>query len=393
MRIAIIIIGNTRRSSYLNGYSIRYGGGGASGTDTSSILVGEYLAKQGHEVVIVTDKLDDPLEQEFKNRGEVYVPGSISYGVTYTNIDFEGVKNKTFDVLINMLWFDKYKELPIKVTKSIVYWAHMQWVYGTEELRQFAIKNNISVGVVNVSGWQKKMSQGTIDYLKNNYNRVRQLTISNPIFDEMIKEVNSTNPQKKKGKFIFHATWPTGGTVALDAVKQVNIEGKEFHALDYFISVDHSDEKWFYNHKGCDRKTVFSHLAESEYFIYPLWTIHQVVRRDTFACTVAEALAMGTIVLTYPLGALPEVFKDCCVWLDAPPGVDLDYLQSQDLARDENNLFKYTKNIVDKIHYLEKNPDIKEHYKNVGKKYIMDNYNIEKIGKVWVNFLNELTNI
>ena len=392
MRIAINIIGNTRRSNYLNGYNLRYGGGGASGTDTSSILVGEYLAKQGHDVVICTDRLDAPLEEECVKRGEIYTPGLKNYGVTYTDISFEGVENRVFDVLITMLWFDKYDELPIKVTKSVVYWAHMQWVYAIDQLKTFASKNNLSIGVVNVSEWQRKMSQGTIDYIKNNYRRVKQLTISNPVFDEIINEVLETKPSKKKGKFIFHATWPTGGSVALDAVKQVNIEGKEFHALDYFISVDHCDEKWFYNHSGSDRKKVFTHLAESEYFIYPLWTIHQVVRRDTFACTVAEALATGTIVLTYPLGALPEVFKDYCVWLDAPPGVDLEELQRQDLARDENNLFKYTKNIVDKIHYLEENPSIKEQYREAGKKYIMDTYNLERIGNIWVNFLNELTN-
>ena len=62
MRIAFIVIGNSRRSNYLNGYNLRYGSGGGSGTDTSSVLVAEYLAKQGHEVVFVADKLEPRLE-------------------------------------------------------------------------------------------------------------------------------------------------------------------------------------------------------------------------------------------------------------------------------------------------------------------------------------------
>jgi hypothetical protein len=390
MRIAIIVIGNTRRNGYLNGYNLRYGGGGASGTDTSSILIGEYLSKQGHEVVICTDDLDEPLKKEYITEGKEFIAGSESYGVKYTNINFDGIDNKDFDILINMLWFTGYDALPIQVTKSIIYWSHMQWIYGVDELIKFAEKHNLSIGVVNVSDWQKRISQGTVDNLKNRHQRTFQMTIPNPIFDEIINEVKSENLKKKKGKFIFHATWPTGGNVALDAVRQLDIEGKEFHALDYFISVDNHQDSFFHNHKSCDRKTVFKHLAESEYFIYPLYTIHKILRKDTFALTVAEAIAMDTIVITYPLGALPENYKDYCVWLDAPPGANLEELQMADLARDEEGLFLYTKNIVDKINYLESNPEIKEQYRNKGKEYILENFNLNTVGKIWDDFITKL---
>ena len=36
MRIVFTVIGNSRRSNYLNGDTLRYGGGGGSGTDSSS---------------------------------------------------------------------------------------------------------------------------------------------------------------------------------------------------------------------------------------------------------------------------------------------------------------------------------------------------------------------
>ena len=152
------------------------------------------------------------------------------------------------------------------------------------------------------------------------------------------------------------------------------------------------EDSFFYNHQGVDKKTLFTHLAESEYFIYPLYTPYKDVHKDTFACTVAEALALGVIVVTYPLGALPEIYKDYCVWLDAPPGADLDLMQVEKLSKDEENLFNYTENIVDKINYLENNPEIKEQYKNKGKEYILDNFNINKIGKMWEDYINELTN-
>ena len=390
MRIAIIIIGNTRRNNYLNGHNLRYGGGGASGTDTSSILVAEYLSNQGHDVVVCTDRLDQPLEDELIKEGKIYTPGLKSYGVTYTNQDFDGVENKEFDILVNMLWFQDYDKLPITVTKSVIYWCHMQWMFGLDEILKFASKNNLSIGIVNISDWQRGWSQGVIDTIKNRHSRTKQILIPNPIFDEIINEVKEENLTKKDGKFIFHATWPTGGNVALDVVRQLDIENKEFHALDYFISVDNHVDEFFHNHKSCDRKTLFRHLSESDYFIYPLYTIHKTIRKDTFACTVAEALALGVIVVTYPLGALPENYKDYCVWLDAPEGVDMDKIQEENLARDEDGLFTQTKHIVDKINYLENNPEIKEHYRNAGKQYIMDTFNLDKIGKIWDGFIDEL---
>jgi glycosyltransferase involved in cell wall biosynthesis len=53
-----------------------------------------------------------------------------------------------------------------------------------------------------------------------------------------------------------------------------------------------------------------------------------------------------------------------------------------------------TKNeLVDKIKYLEANPEIKERYKNAGKQYILDNFNLQKVGKIWDSFLQDLIDL
>ena len=392
MRIAFIVIGNSRRSNYLNSYNLRYGNGGGSGTDTSSVLVAEYLAKQGHEVVFVADKLDEPLVNLYKSKGIDYVPGQEYYGVKYTNIEFEGIENKTFDVLVSMLWFQDYDKLPITVTKTLIYWSHMQWIYGTKEFVTYAEKNNLSVGLVHISKWEEEMNKDVFPYIQSIYQNSKKTIIPNPIFDEMINEVLNQNIQKKKNKFIFHALWTRGGNVAVETVRNLNLEDKEFHAFDYLMVIHGHEDNFFRNHQGVDKKTLFTHLAESEYFIYPLYTPYKDVHKDTFACTVAEALALGVIVVTYPLGALPENYKDYCVWLDAPPNTNLDLMQTEKLSKDEEGFFNYTENIVNKINHLENNPKVKEHYRNAGKQYILDNFNIDKIGKMWENYINELTN-
>jgi FkbM family methyltransferase len=105
-------------------------------------------------------------------------------------------------------------------------------------------------------------------------------------------------------------------------------------------------------------------LSKSEYFIYPLvlparasYSLH----KDTFACCVAEALAHGVIVITYPTGALYELYKDCVVFIPLPTNVRLEDMQSHSgyncpsLYSDEAIL-----NIYNIINELEQNPSRKQ---------------------------------
>jgi hypothetical protein len=121
MRIAFIVIGNSRRSNYLTGDTIRYGKGGGSGTDGSSILVAEYLASQGHEVVFAFEKLEPALETKYREEGRDFIPGTTVRGVTYTFTDFQNIQNLEFDILVSSLWYHDYDKMPITITKSVIY--------------------------------------------------------------------------------------------------------------------------------------------------------------------------------------------------------------------------------------------------------------------------------
>jgi hypothetical protein len=392
MRIAFIVIGNSRRSNYLNGYNLRYGGGGGSGTDSSSVLVAEYLAKQGHEVVMATDTLEPELITQYTEMGRVYTPGEEFYGVKYTNSNFDGIDNKKFDILISMLWFHDYDKLPITVTKSIIYWSHMQWVYGIDDIVKYAVDNNLSLGFVHISNWEKGMNGNLSEVIKrkNFANNLQITTIPNPIMDELIQEVLNNPPERIPHKFVFHAAWARGGNVAVEAVRKLNYDDSEFHAFDYLMATHNHSDEFFNLHNGVDKKTLFTHVAESEYFIYPLYTPYQDVHKDTFSCVVAEAIALGAIVVTYPLGAVPENFEDYCVWLDLPPDTDINAIQNEALTKDLEGKFTITDNIVEKIKYLEESPHIKENIRTKGAKYILSNFNIERVGDMWVNFINTL---
>lgn len=393
MRIAFVVIGNSRRSNYLNGDTIRYGGGGGSGTDTSSILIAEYLAKRGHEVVFATEKLEPQIDQRLISQGEGFVSGKTIRGVTYCDMQFTNIENKEFDILVNSLWFSDYKKLPIKVTKSLIYWSHMQWIYGIDEMSIYCKDNNLSLGFVHISEWEKRMNVEVTKRSNVYTDRVSSALIPNPVMDDIIRETLQKNNVKKKHKFIFHAAWARGGNVAVEAVRRLGYSDSEFHAFDYLMCIHAHKDSWFNLHNGVDKSTLFKHIAESEYFLYPLYTPYKDVHKDTFSCVVAEAIALGTTVVTYPLGALPEYFDKFCAWANAPAGADFNKMNSEPLSRDEVGIFNTPDKIVEVVKSIEENPSIKSNVQSNGSDYILNRFSVDTIGVMWDKFIEELINV
>ena len=389
MRILFLVIGNSRRSNYLNGDTIRTGGGGASGTDTSNILIAEYLASQGHEIVLCSEKLEPALEEQYRNAGSNPPQGEFVRGVQYTDMEFNGVENKTFDILINNLWFSDYNKLPIAVTKAVVYWSHMQWIYGVRETIEYVKENNLKLGIVNISLWEKEMNFSTLTHFIKSVDTTAVI-IPNPVADDIITEVKNKNIVKKPGKFVFHAAWARGGNVALDAVRNIDIPDKEFHSFDYLMATHAHTDDYFNLHNGVDKTTLFTHIAEAEYFFYPLYTPYHDVHKDTFSCVVAEAIALGTVPITYPLGALPENFTGYCQWSKFPEGVNPLELQKEPLSKDEEEVFNNSKYIVDAYKQSELDTTLKQHVQQKGYDYILSNFSISKVGEKWIDFINRL---
>jgi hypothetical protein len=392
MRIAFITIGNSRRSNYLNGDTIRSGGGGASGTDTTNIIVAEQLARHGYEVVVATEELEPALVAKYTSEGKLHSSDKKIRGVQYCNLNFDGVENKEFDILHTCLWFKDYDTLPIKITKAVIYHSHMQWIYSISEILRFVRTNNLKLGFANISEWEKSMNQNLINNVQKEYPHVKTAMIPNPVMDDVINEVLATNPVRKPHKFVFHAAWARGGNVAVKAVKELDFPDSELHAFDYLMATHDHKDSFFRRHNGVDKKTLFTNIAESEYFIYPLYTPYQDVHKDTFSCVVAEAIALGAIVVTYPLGALPEYYDGYCAWLNFPESADPAKMQSEPLSKDLDGKFTCTHNIVDKIKYLEANPQVKEEIRAKGKDYILGRFNAVKVGNMWKDFIDDLLN-
>jgi glycosyltransferase involved in cell wall biosynthesis len=392
MRIAFTLIGNSRRSGYLDGESLRYGGVGGSGTDTSTILVAEYLAAQGHDVVVTQDPLEPPLAAALAEKGVYFNSGRVVNGVQYCDIEFTGVENKAFDVLVNSLWFQDYETLPITVSKAVIYWCHMQWIYGIGELLQYAKARNLALGFVHISEWEKRMNDGTVQSAAAQY-PVSTALIPNPQPDDVIQKVLAEHIEKKPHKFVFHAAWPRGGEIALEVVRRLSYADKEFHAFDYLMIINQHDDTFFNMHNGVDKITLYRHLAESEYFVYPLYTPYEDVHKDTFSCVVADAIALGCTPITYPLGALPENFEGYCYWTPFPAGRSQADMQAESLSKDIEGRFKGEEAItrlVNAVTHLEQNPELKNKVKQSGCQFILDRLNVAAVGQRWSAFIEEL---
>ncbi len=152
-------------------------------------------------------------------------------------------------------------------------------------------------------------------------------------------------------------------------------------------------DPFFVAHNGVDKLTLYRHLAEAEYFLYPLYTPYNDVHKDTFSCVVADAIALGCTPVTYPLGALPENFDGYCHWVPFPAAANPQVMQTEALSRDEAGIFageEAVQNFVDAVDYLENNTALKDKVKTTGAEFIIDKLNAAKIGGMWAAFLQQL---
>ena len=67
-------------------------------------------------------------------------------------------------------------------------------------------------------------------------------------------------------------------------------------------------------------------------------------------------------------------------------------MNKEPLSRDEEGIFTCVDNIVATIKFLESNPSHKEHLRENGRNYILDRFNLNKVGGMWTDFINDITN-
>lgn len=377
LAIVFLLTGNEHRNGAVNGYTIRQGTG-ASGTDWTTILVAEHLAKLGHRVVISAP-----------NGGE---PGTCVNGVTYTNMQFDTIADRTFDVLVNTLWFEDFHTLPITVTRAFVSWCHCPYLYGFDPIKRMITAGGLRYGIIHLSEWSKKMNTRIAHDLAHD---VTECVIPNPIpvdmCQQVLREVDAGLVVKREHDFIFHAEWIRGGQMACDIIGKLPEHGWDnprMMSCSYLMHRPH--DRHIVPMGSLGKMDVLRAIARCGYFLYPLVNKPNAqMHKDTFACVVAEACALGAIVVTYPVAALPETYEDTCVWLQIPEScLDKHEIVNSTLSTDENLL--ETKHIFDTLNALDKDPERKARIRESARQRVFDLYNAERIGNMWQDYLENL---
>lgn len=381
MNIAILVNGNEHRNGSVDGVSMRDGGVGISGTDTSAVLLAESLVKLGHRVVVACDK---------KN------PTGRINGVEYTDFRFSTIaeNDRTFDYLINTLWFEDYDSLPVRVTNALVQWCHMQYVYGVENIKRYCSRHSLRCGIVHISSWSRDRVADVVNHLGKHV-ELFEATIHNMLPFDMLESLKTTKFLKNKRSVVFHAAWRRGGDVVADVVSILNsMNSSKDWKLEICSYIGRAPKtlSMMRDHGPLDKSRLYSILAKTEYFVYPCVDLHSLdVHMDTFSCVVAEALAMGCTVVAYRLGCLEELYGPCIEFVDFPVGIDANVMATSCLVK-SRQLANHRDGIVNKIIELDKQSiDEKTTRMNRNRDFIFTKFGTGIEKNQWIHLLHPVS--
>lgn len=355
-----------KKTSKLNGENIRYENGkGVSGTVQSMIIVAEQLVKHGHSCTIAFPKAD----HEVTYRGVLYVD-------LFAYWDKPGIKA---DMIIVTGWLKRFEfifqKINIQSVSKFGVWLPCQLYENKNVVDSICDQITINTSkpikkyIFHVSDWSRKAVGDILGYTNS--------TISNALMTGLIiNNINNIN-NKEKGTYIFHACWERGGEVAQ---RVVNKMGGKLFRYDYTSS----------SINLC-KYELFKQMKSIDYFVYPLVLPSGSVHKDTHACVVAEAMANGVIVLTFPIAALATSYpSNCFAFVDFPTGANVEALTGNAPYSSDSTLL--SEEAVDlfckKIKYLEENPIEKEKLRKNAKDYVMNAFNEKVIGDQFNDIIN-----
>jgi len=279
MRITISLPPTHARKSPWTGDTIRDGGVGVSGTESTFVLFAEHWARRGHDVRVV-----GPDCASGTARGVQYSPDGFG--------DPEVLLMTSWDESCTRYAFPNLRTVIINFACASALEAHVDAFPGATKIGLFP------------SDWTRRTVHAQAPWMTGAL--AESHVIPNPLMTDTFVAEESKIPKS----VVWHTSWERGGEVAARAFQKAFGDEGQFTVMDYFTP----------SGKGSvDRATVYRHLAEAEYFVYPLVLPSGQVTKDTFACCVAEALAHGVIVITWRVASMPELYGDDTVqWIPTP---------------------------------------------------------------------------
>lgn len=304
MNILFFIPSDPFIKNHWDGEQIRTGGAAVSGTHQTVVLVAEYLAKHTPHTIYVMNFVCN-----YK----------LHNGVQYVNMMHQLPED--IHVLVVPNWINHIPLPKISALRHFIIWYHCCGYNAPAHqiMQSLVATNHVRISFVHLSDWS---TANILHGFRNAFPVYKQLKISNALMIDTIPADIKFDISRPNNS-IFFACWDRGAEMAERCWNKLKAESPGGKWGD-FLKLDYST-----NIKG-DKKFVFENFANARYFIYPLINLkNNYIHRDTFSCTVAEAIACGVEVLTYPIAALREYYDGLVTWIPMP--VDVAAVEAHDL--------------------------------------------------------------
>ena len=364
--ITFIISGIECRKKDWDGSLIRNGNVGVSGTEQTFVIIAEHFASLGHKVIICSPSCK---------------PG-IAYCVEYCKeLSKETVAETNILVIVSWIMNLTTMIFP-KLYKLIINFQCPNYDHPQDLDAFLNVHKGIRVKAVYTSEWTRIPA--------GNYRVDDDIVIGNPLMMDVINDKTIDFENNRDLSFVWHACWERGGHLAKRVFDSVN--GVRFMIMDYYGKSEMptvSDNK-IITLCSADKKTVVDVLSKTGYFVYPLVLPNGSVHKDTFACCVAEAIALGVIVLTWPIAALPELYPEGngIVYLPFPRNANVSGLLSSFGFNDMSLNSQEAVDIISKkIKELEDDVERKKELRRRGIDWARSKYNAKTICEMWGKFI------
>ena len=340
---------------------------GVSGTHTSAIVVMEQLKVHYPDVDCY---IVDPMANE-----------RIFNGVNYTS-DLTRLSDATLLITSVQMSADKFSIEKMPNLKAFVLVSHLFNI--GPDLKEFVHKN-IKVGMVFFNQWCEK-------YVRDNdsENKLKLIKhkayIPNPLVSDCLPTMNRDDLVADMS-FQFYASYERGGALADKVICE--IPKSRLSILSYADNnVVSACGHEFIGSKG--KIDVFENMTRTRCFLYPLVLPNGRFHKDMAPLCVTEALACGVRVMTYPQGAMHELFGDLCDWLPAQSPEVLDKIKNTNFHVDLSEL-NSPENIRDLTRFVNESLEDDDRDRRMRTaEAIRLEFGAKKIGEDWSAFVKEM---
>jgi FkbM family methyltransferase len=337
-----------------NGKTARYNSG-ISGSHTAHMYLAEGLAKYNTNEVILVSTVNNIIEDTYN--GVKYI-NMVNFNTTAC--DYIIIMNNLQSLVI-LDFITKYNKILIVTQNDLFNIPSLFFNIKKEKvlicyISEFA-KTNISIVQPFLKEYDSILLYNSVDV-----NDLLHIPI---------------NKDKPDNYICYFACIDRGYKMALEIVNKLGT---------YKLLTNNYDNDNYYKDnignvivtENTSKYEIFKNISKSKYFIYPLINLdNNQIHYDTFAYVVLESLLLGVVVIVPKIQVFVELYGDAVCYIDTDDLIPEQYLLYWK-QRNPNFGYPILDRYVEKVKWLDNNPEIRKEYIEKGLNFY-NNYSNSKI--------------